>query len=86
MTDLSKLFNRQWALPILVSIARKKPLTVARQTYNDTLASLVEQGFVSKEGALTARGQKISERGEALLNALEKSGDLRKWEIGRAHV
>ena len=38
MTDLAKLFHRQWALPILVSIARKKPLTVARQTYHDTLA------------------------------------------------
>ena len=86
MTDLSKLFHRQWALPILVSIARKKPLTVARQTYHDTLAALVEQGLVSKDGALTARGHKISERGEALLSALEKSGDLRKWALPILHV
>ena len=86
MTDLSKLFHRQWALPILVSLLRKKPLTVARQTYHDTLASLLEQGLVSKDGALTARGHKISERGEALLTALEKSGELRKWALPILHV
>ena len=86
MTDLSKLFHRQWALPILVSLLRKKPLTVARQTYHDTLASLLEQGLVSKDGALTARGHKTSERGEALMAALEKSGELRKWALPILHV
>ena len=86
MTDLAKLFHRQWALPMLVSMLRKKPLTVARQTSNDTLAALVEQGFVGKDGALTARGQKAAERGEALLNALEKAGGLRKWSLPIVHV
>jgi DNA-binding HxlR family transcriptional regulator len=81
MTDLAKLFHRQWALPMLVAMMRKKPLTVARQTSNDTLAALAEQGFVGKDGALTARGQKAAERGEALLAALEKSGGLRKWAL-----
>lgn len=85
MTDLAKLFHRQWALPMLVAMLRKKPLTVARQTSNDTLAALQEQGFVGKDGALTARGQKVAERGEALLLALEKVG-LRKWSLPIVHV
>ena len=86
MTDLPKLFHRQWALPILVSIARKKPLTVARQTYQDTVAALADLGLVSKDGALTARGQKVAERGETVLSALERSGDLRKWALPILHV
>jgi DNA-binding transcriptional ArsR family regulator len=86
MTDLAKLFHRQWALPMLVSMLRKKPLTVARQTRTDTLASLTEQGLVGKDGALTARGQKVAERGEALLAAIDKSGGLRKWSPPILHA
>jgi DNA-binding HxlR family transcriptional regulator len=86
MPDLARLFHRQWALPMLVAILREKQLTIARQTYNDTLAALAEQGLVGKDGALTARGQKVAERGEALLSAIEKSDSLRKWALPIVHV
>jgi DNA-binding HxlR family transcriptional regulator len=82
MTDLARLFHRQWALPMLVAIYRKKDVTVARQTRADTLAALVEQGLLTREGALTARGQKVAERGEALLAV----GELRKWSLPILHA
>jgi DNA-binding HxlR family transcriptional regulator len=86
MPDLARLFHRQWALPMLVAMLRKKPLTIARQTYSDTLAALAEQGLVGKDGALTARGQKVAERGEALRSAIEESDRLRKWALPVVHV
>src|SRR5258708_4358992 len=86
MTDLARLFHRQWALPMLVGFFRRKPVTVARQTYNDTLAALAEQGLVTRDGTLTTRGQKVAERGEALLGAVEKSGGLRKWSLPILHA
>ena len=86
MTDLARLFHRQWALPMLVALHRRKPVSVARQTYNDTLAALAEQGFVTRDGELTARGQRVAERGEPLLAAVEKSGGLRKWALPILHA
>ena len=86
MTDLPRLFHRQWALPMLVSLLREKPLRVARQTYADTLAALVQQGLVNRAGALTTRGQRVAERGEAVLSAVAKSGGLRKWSLPILHA
>ncbi len=86
MADLARLFHRQWALPMLIALHRNKPLTVARQTWNDTLAALVEQGLATRDGALTARGQKVAERGEPVLAAVEKSGGLRKWGLPILHA
>src|SRR3954469_21281854 len=86
MTDLARLFHRQWALPMLVAIFRKKSVSVARQTRDDTMAALTEQGLVTRDGTLTARGQKVAERGEQLLGAVEKSGGLRKWALPILHA
>lgn len=86
MTDLPVLFHRQWALPILVSLLRKKTVGAARQTYADTLQSLAAQGLVTRDGALTARGQKVAERGEAVLATLGKSSGLRKWSLPVLHA
>jgi DNA-binding transcriptional ArsR family regulator len=86
MADLPMLFHHQWALPLLVSLWRKKPLTLAAQTRAATLTSLTEQGLVSRKGDLSARGAKIAERGEALLAAAEKLGAQRKWALPVLHA
>ncbi|HUJ27545.1 MAG TPA: helix-turn-helix domain-containing protein [Myxococcales bacterium] len=86
MADLAKLFHHQWSLPLLVAVWRKKPLTIARQTHNDTLASLAEQGLVGKDGAVTARGAKVAASCEPLLQAMEKLGSQRKWALPILHA
>ena len=86
MADLAKLFHHQWSLPLLVAVWRKKPLNIARQTQNDTLASLAEQGLVGKDGSVTARGAKVAASSEALLAATEKLGAQRKWALPILHA
>jgi DNA-binding HxlR family transcriptional regulator len=86
MADLAKLFHHQWSLPLLVAAWRKKPLNIARQTQNDTMASLAEQGLVTKDGAVTVRGAKVAASCEPLLAAMEKVGSQRKWALPILHA
>jgi DNA-binding HxlR family transcriptional regulator len=99
MSDLSALTHRHWSLEVLVALLRgpeKKPgalsrrLEVSRQTMLATLKALSEQGLVEgdAEPALTRKGEKVAERGEALLSALEKLGaaDQRKWALPILHA
>jgi DNA-binding HxlR family transcriptional regulator len=99
MSDLSALTHRHWSLDVLVALLRgpeKKPgalsrrLEVSRQTLLATLKALSEQGLVEgdAEPALTRKGEKVAERGEALLSALEKLGaaDQRKWALPILHA
>jgi len=86
MADLARLFHHQWSLPLLVAVWRKKPLALARQTHNDTLASLAELGLVSRDGAVTAKGARVAEKSEALLAATEKLGAQRKWALPILHA
>jgi DNA-binding HxlR family transcriptional regulator len=99
MSELSALTHRQWSLEVLVELLRgpeKKPgalsrrLDVSRQTLLATLKALSEQGLVEGEAepALTRKGEKVAERGEALLSALQKLGaaDQRKWALPILHA
>jgi DNA-binding HxlR family transcriptional regulator len=99
MSELSALTHRQWSLDVLVELLRgpdRKPgslarrLEVSRQTLAATLQALVEQGLVEgdAEPALTRKGEKVAERGEALLSALQKLGaaDQRKWALPILHA
>ena len=86
MTDLARLFHRQWALPLLVAILRRRSLTVSRQTSAETLASLARQGLLTRDGSLTARGRRVAEKGEPLLAALDKLGAQRKWSLPILHA
>ena len=49
-------------------------------------ADLVVDGLVGRDGALTAKGQRVAEKGEALLAALEKLGEQRKWSLPILHA
>src|SRR6185312_14616987 len=86
MADLAKLFHHQWSIPLLVAAWKKKPLSIARQTQNDTMASLAEQGLVTREGAVTARGAKVAASCEPLLAAMDKLGAQRKWALPILHA
>jgi DNA-binding HxlR family transcriptional regulator len=98
MPDLAALFHRQWSLPILVELRKgqekryaglARKLGVSRQTLTDTLAALSSQGLVEGaegEYALTRKGEKVAERGEALLSALGKAADQRKWSLPILHA
>ena len=94
MSDLIALFHHQWSLPVLVELRKgqekqvaglARRLAVSRQTLIDTLASLSQQGLV--EGfALTRKGERVAERAEALLAALGKASDQRKWALPILHA
>lgn len=86
MTDLPDLFHHQWGLPLLVSLWRKKPIALGAQTRAATLASLGEQGLISKSGELSAKGARVAERAEALLAAMAKIGAQRKWALPVLHA
>lgn len=86
MADLPALFHHQWALPLLVSLWRKKPLALSSQTRDATLAALLRQGFVSRTRQLSTRGLKAAERGELLLTAVDKLGAQRKWALPVVHA
>src|SRR6202521_2438890 len=95
MSDLVRLFHHQWSVPVLVALLRgpekraaavARRLRVSRQTLTSTLASLDAQGLVASrrgEYALTRKGERAAERGEALLAALVKLGESapRKWAL-----
>src|SRR5260370_20784044 len=85
MADLARLFHHQWSLTLLVALYRKQPLALARQTRTDTLASLAEQGMISREGTVTLKGARVAEKSEPLLSALEKMGAQRKWSLPILH-
>ena len=100
MSDLSALTHRHWSLHVLVELLRapeKKPgplarrLDVSRQTLLATLEALGKQGLVEGDAGapqLTRKGEKVAERGEALLAALQKLGaaDQRKWALPLLHA
>jgi DNA-binding HxlR family transcriptional regulator len=100
MSDLSALTHRQWSLKVLVELLRgpdkksgalARRLDVSRQTLLATLKALTAQGLVEgdqAEPALTRKGEKVAERGEALLSALEKAGatEQRKWALPILHA
>src|SRR5260221_9536150 len=100
MSDLSALTHRHWSIHVLVELLRgpeKKPgplarrLDVSSQTLLSTLQALAEQGLVEgppNEPALTRKGERVAERGEALLSALQKAGaaDQRKWALPLLHA
>src|SRR5437763_833108 len=86
MTELARLFRRQWALPLLGAILRKRSLTISRQTSAETLASLARQGLLTRDGSLTAKGRRVAEKGEPLLAALDKLGAQRKWSLPILHA
>ena len=96
MPDLSTLFHHQWSLAVLAALLREKDrrpaaiarrLEVSRQTLLDTLAALAAQGLAAESGgawSLTRRGDRVAERGEAIL----KLGvvDQRKWALPILHA
>ncbi len=86
MADLARLFHHQWSLTLLVALHRKRPIALARQTRTDTLASLAEQGMVSRDGTVTPKGARVAEKSEPLLFALEKMGAQRKWSLPILHA
>ncbi len=98
MSDLVALFHRQWSLPVLVELRRgndkrfpalARRLEVSRQTLADTLAALSAQGLVEESAggfALTRKGDRVAERGEALLSALGRLGEQRKWALPIVHA
>jgi DNA-binding HxlR family transcriptional regulator len=100
MSDLSALTHRQWSLNVLVELLRgpdkkagalARRLDVSRQTLLATLKALSVQGLIEgdqAEPALTRKGEKVAERGEALLSALEKAGatEQRKWALPILHA
>jgi len=99
MSDLVRLFHHQWSLPVLVELLRgadkryaalARRLEVSRQTLTDTLAALSSQGLVEGVGgdyALTRKGDRVAERGEALLSALGgRLANQRKWALPILHA
>jgi DNA-binding HxlR family transcriptional regulator len=86
MADLVKLFHHQWSLQLLVALNQKRAIPLARQTRTDTIASLADQGLVSKDGAVTPKGARVAEKSEPLLGALEKLGAQRKWSLPILHA
>jgi DNA-binding HxlR family transcriptional regulator len=86
MPDLVQLFHRQWSLAVLTGLKNGGTPRASRQTLNATLAALLLQGLVEKREsghALTRRGERVAEKAEALLEALEKLGGEapRKWAL-----
>jgi DNA-binding HxlR family transcriptional regulator len=91
MPDLVQLFHRQWSLAALSELKNGGRPKASRQTLNATLAALVEQGLVEKlesGHSLTRRGERVAERAEALLEALQKLGGEapRKWALPVVHA
>jgi DNA-binding HxlR family transcriptional regulator len=91
MPDLVPLFHRQWSLAALTELKRGGKPQASRQTLNATFAALAEQGLVEKREsgyALTRRGERVADRAEALLTALQKLGGEapRKWALPVVHA
>jgi DNA-binding HxlR family transcriptional regulator len=91
MPDLVKLFHRQWSLAALTELKNGGKPKASRQTLNATLLALAAQGLVEKLGtghALTRRGERVAEKAEALLEALQKLGGEapRKWSLPIVHA
>ena len=91
MSDLVQLFHRQCSLAALTELKNGGKPRASRQTLNATLAALSVQGLVEKREdghALTRRGERVAEKAEALLEALQKLGDEapRKWALPIVHA
>jgi DNA-binding HxlR family transcriptional regulator len=91
MPDLVPLFHRQWSLAALTELKRGGKPRASRQTLNATMAALAVQGLVEKRESgyvLTRRGERVADRAEALLNALQKLGGEapRKWALPVVHA
>src|SRR5438105_13535283 len=84
MPELPRLFHHQWSLAVLVGLRRGQAPAMARQTLADTLDALSALGLVS-DGALTRKGERVAERGEALLEKLGSPAP-RKWALPIVHA
>jgi DNA-binding HxlR family transcriptional regulator len=91
MPELVPLFHRQWSLAALTELKRGGKPPASRQTLNATFAALAEQGLVEKRESgysLTRRGERVADKAEALLTALQKMGGEapRKWALPVVHA
>jgi DNA-binding HxlR family transcriptional regulator len=91
MPDLVPLFHRQWSLAALTELKRGGKPAASRQTLNATFVALAEQGLVEKRDGgyeLTRRGERVADKAEALLTALQKLGGEapRKWALPVVHA
>jgi DNA-binding HxlR family transcriptional regulator len=96
MSDLVALFHHQWSLAVLAELLHgedkraaglSRSLHVSRQTLLDTLGGLAEQGLVEERDgswALTRRGERVADRGEAVLKS--GIGAQRKWSLPILHA